>query len=91
MVSNLILTKKIAGEKRTLVIKEIDTSQLRSDYEALDEINVMSKMDNQYVVKYYDSFISNSKKVNIVMEFCEHGDLHKLLKKRKDPADSKKH
>jgi serine/threonine protein kinase len=74
-----------------LVIKEIDTSQLRSDYEALDEINVMSKMDSQYVVKYYDSFISNSKKVNIVMEFCEHGDLHKLLKKRKDPTDISKH
>jgi NIMA (never in mitosis gene a)-related kinase len=51
----------------------------------------MSKMDSQYVVKYFDSFISNSKKVNIVMEYCEHGDLHKLLKKRKDPSELGKH
>lgn len=83
--------RELSGEKRVLVIKEIDTSQLRSDYEALDEINVMSKMDSHYIVKYYDSFISNSCKVNIVMEHCEHGDLHKLLKKRKDPTDESKH
>lgn len=38
--------RELGGEKRVLVIKEIDTSQLRSDYEALDEINVMSKMDS---------------------------------------------
>ena len=38
--------RELGGEKRVLVIKEIETSQLRSDYEALDEINVMSKMDS---------------------------------------------
>ena len=51
----------------------------------------MSKMDSHYIVKYFDSFISNNSRVNIVMEFCEHGDLHKLLKKMKDPTDESKH
>lgn len=80
-----------AGEKRVIVIKEIDTSQLRSDYEALAEINVMARMDSPFIVKYFDSFIQNNKKVNILMEYCEHGDLHSLLKKRKHPQDESKH
>jgi len=74
-----------------LVIKEIDTSTLRADYEALGEINVMARMSSPYIVKYFDSFITDNKKVNIVMEFCEHGDLHKLLRKRKHPTDERKH
>lgn len=79
------------GEKRTLVIKEIDCSALRNDYEALGEINVMARMDSPFIVKYYDSFIQNNNKVNIVMEYCEHGDLHRLLRKRRDPVDESKH
>ena len=73
------------------MIKEIDTSTLRGDYEALSEINVIARMDSPYIVRYYDSFITNNKKVNIVMEYCEHGDLHKLLRKRKDLVDERKH
>jgi NIMA (never in mitosis gene a)-related kinase len=79
------------GEKRVLAIKEIDQAELRNDYEALAEINVMARMDSPYIVKYYDSFVQNNRKINIVMEFCEHGDLHKLLRKRKDPVDESKH
>jgi NIMA (never in mitosis gene a)-related kinase len=80
-----------AGEKRVLVIKEIDCSALRSDYEALGEIDVMARMDSPFIVKYYDSFIQKNNKVNIVMEYCEHGDLHQLLRKRRDPTDESKH
>ena len=45
------------GEKRVLAIKEIDQAELRNDYEALAEINVMARMDSPYIVKYYDSFV----------------------------------
>ena len=79
------------SEKRVLVIKEIDCSALRNDYEALGEIDVMARMDSPFIVKYYDSFIQNNNKVNIVMEHCEHGDLHQLLRKRRDPTDESKH
>lgn len=79
------------GDKRVLVIKTLDTSKLRADYEAIGEINVMARMDSPYIVKYHDSFITQKKKVNIVMEFCEHGDLHKLLRKRRDLLDESKH
>lgn len=57
----------------------------------LAEIEVMARLESPYIVKYFDSFVQLEKKVNIVMEYCEHGDLHKLLKKRKDPTDESKH
>jgi serine/threonine protein kinase len=37
-------------------------------------------MDSPYVVQYYDSFIANSN-LKIVMEYCNKGDLQKMIKK----------
>lgn len=50
----------------------------------------MARMDSPYIVRYYDSFISNNSRVNIVMEYCDQGDLHKFVKKWKDNADETK-
>jgi NIMA (never in mitosis gene a)-related kinase len=50
----------------------------------------MARMDSPYIVRYYDSFISNNSRVNIVMEYCDQGDLHKFLKKWKDLTDETK-
>jgi serine/threonine protein kinase len=41
----------------------------------------MGRTDSPYIVKYYDSFVSQETNINIIMEFCEHGDLHSHLKK----------
>ena len=41
----------------------------------------MGIVDSPFIVKYYDSFVSHNTKINIIMEFCEHGDLHSFLKK----------
>lgn len=69
--------------KKIYVIKEVDTSNMseKQSYEALEEINIMGIVDSPCIVKYYDSFVSNNTKINIIMEFCEHGDLHSFLKK----------
>ena len=69
----------------------IDARDLKSNYDMLAEINVMARMDSPYIVKYHDSFIADENKVNILMEFCEKGDLHKMLRKRKDTSDKGKH
>lgn len=71
------------NDKRVLVIKQIDRKDIKRKYDMLAEINVMARMDNPHIVKYHDSFTEGENKVNIIMEFCEKGDLHKLLKKRK--------
>jgi len=39
----------------------------------------MSRVNCQYVVKYYDSFLHRDS-INIIMEYCEKGDLAKFLK-----------
>ena len=41
----------------------------------------MSKVSCQYVVRYYDSFV-NRDSINIIMEYCENGDVGKFLKKQ---------
>lgn len=47
--------------------------------EALNEVKVLSKLEHPNIVKYYDSFIEKSF-LNIIMEYCECGDLAQYLK-----------
>ena len=78
MVSNNYIESK-----KVYVIKEVDTNGMskRQSFEALEEINIMGMVDSPYIINYYDSFVTNNVKINIIMEFCEHGDLHLYLKK----------
>jgi NIMA (never in mitosis gene a)-related kinase len=39
-------------------------------------------LDSPYIVGYYDSFI-NDQNINIVIEYCGHGDLNSLVEKHK--------
>jgi serine/threonine protein kinase len=40
----------------------------------------MNKLENEYIVRFYDSFQAQNK-LNIVMELCENGDLGQFLKR----------
>lgn len=40
----------------------------------------MALLNNNYIVKFYESFLQDSK-INIVMELCENGDLGMYLKR----------
>jgi len=40
----------------------------------------MSKLNNKYVVRMFESFTTDNK-INIIMELCENGDLGLYLKK----------
>lgn len=48
--------------------------------EASKEASLLAKLDNRYIVKYYDAFISKNK-LHIVMEYCEQGDLYGYLRR----------
>jgi serine/threonine protein kinase len=51
----------------------------RMKAEAINEVTILSKLDHPNIVKYYDSFIEKNY-LNIIMEFCEGGDLSNVLK-----------
>ena len=70
-------------DKKIYVLKTIETRSmsLQQKREAALEATILSKINCEYVCRYYDSF-SDSNSINIVMEFCENGDVGKFLKKQ---------
>ena len=68
-------------DKNIYVLKQIDISTLNSKHrsDAINEVEILSKLDSSYIVKYFDSFLEKNS-LNIVMEFCEGGDLNTFLK-----------
>ena len=64
------------------VIKEIDTANVpkQAALEAIQEVELLAQIDSHFIVGYIDSFIHDTK-INIIMEYCQHGDLSKLIQK----------
>jgi len=48
----------------------------------------MSRVDHRNVCKLVDSFISNGSKLNMIMEYCDRGDLDQYLKRAKEMSQS---
>ena len=66
------------------VIKQISllglVSQQINEYKL--EASILSSIQSNYVVKYYDSF-EEQNNLNIVMEYCDGGDLYQFLEEKK--------
>ena len=66
------------------MIKSIDTSYYpenltdESAVNPVDEVYVQGQVSSPYIVKYYNSFVDGLN-LNIVMEWCSHGDLNSYL------------
>lgn len=54
----------------------------RERVEAINEVKLLASIDCPYIVRYFDSFIQKDS-LSIIMEFCNKGDLNKLIKKAK--------
>lgn len=81
-VYKVLLKRNIhIGDRKICVLKCIRCEYLGRRYQniALNEVKILSQLQNPYIVKYMGSFIENNY-LNIVMEFCEKGDLHKLIR-----------
>ena len=66
------------------VIKQISLEGL-TDFQinqVYSEVKILSLIKSKYVVKYYDSFLENDN-LNIVMEYCDNGDLCNYLNEQK--------
>ena len=97
MLSNYIIEKQLGkgtygvvykvkkrDDNQIYVLKQISLIGLISSQkeEVKLEAKVLSKIKSQYVVKYYDSFEEDGK-LNIIMEYCDNGDLNDFLERHK--------
>lgn len=70
------------------VLKKVNMSKLSNSHirRVRDEAKIMSRLSHKHIVKYHSSFeleeVENSRLISnlyIVMEYCEGGDLHRLV------------
>ena len=76
------VTKK--NDKNIYVIKQIPLAGLAEKQisEVKLEAKILSSIKSKYVVKYYDSF-EEKNNLNIVMEYCDGGDLNDYIESQK--------
>lgn len=69
----------------TYVLKQIDLNGLdeHDTKAAIMEAELLRDLSSPCIVKYIDSFVSDDKKLSIVMEYCDGGDLATLIKTRR--------
>ena len=67
-------------DKKVYVMKTINIKELgrKEQEEAINEVKILASLDNQYVVRYYDSFVERGT-LHIVMSHCDRGDLQRLM------------
>ena len=67
-----------------LVLKQISLKNLNPEEKKNieNEANLLKELNSKYIVKYIESFEKNNY-LNIIMEYCDQGDLCLLLKSKK--------
>ena len=76
-----VLNKK---DNKFYVLKQIFLQNNKNDElkELQKEANILSKLNCEYIVKYFDSFLEKNC-FNIIMEYCEGLDLGKYINEHK--------
>ncbi len=66
---------------RIYVLKQVTINALdvKQQQAAVTEVQLLASLDNCFIVRYFDSFIDGGM-LNIVMEYCQHGDMHQFIK-----------
>lgn len=69
-------------------MKRINFNTVKSSYkrEALREVQLLRRLSNPHVIRYYNSFMEDES-LYIIMEYAERGDLHKLIKQYREKKD----
>ena len=66
----LVTDTKINDELKCIKVLNVSTTNRNELKEIIREENVLSQIDNPYIVKYYESFINNDT-ICIVTEYCD--------------------
>ena len=84
-IGSLGKIKKIRRKEdnKILVWKEVSYKMMdeKKKQQLVSEVNILKDLKNPNIVRYFDRIIDKSnQKIFIVMEYCEGGDLRKLIK-----------
>ena len=74
------------SDNKILVWKELDYGLLseKEKQNIVSEVNILKELHHPNIVQYYDRIIDKkNKKIFIIMEYCEGGDIGKIIKKLK--------
>lgn len=69
-------------DNKMVVCKKIKYSGMteKEKQHIVEEVNILSKMKSQHIIKYLDHFIDKSTfEISIITEYCEGGDLESFL------------
>lgn len=72
------------ADRMVYAMKEIDLAGMsrKEQEECIRETRVLSSLDSDYIIKYYDSFLERGK-LYIITEYAGNGNLHDYIKKQK--------
>eukprot|EP00753_Platysulcus_tardus_P005466 PLAT13367.1.p1 GENE.PLAT13367.1~~PLAT13367.1.p1 ORF type:complete len:233 (-),score=71.72 PLAT13367.1:258-956(-) len=71
------------ADRRIYVLKQVNIMGMsrQEQLDATSEVRILASLESEYVSAYFDSFIDDGR-LNIVMEYCNAGDLCQLLSAR---------
>ena len=79
------VTKKDDPTNKLYILKQIPYSDpnleetTKKVQSAQNEALILSKLSCKFIVKYYNSFIDCDNNLNIIMEYCDSGDLNSFI------------
>ena len=81
----IVYKAKKRDNNNVCVIKQISLSGLKQSQkeEVKLESKILKSIQSKYVVQYYDSF-EEDYNLNIIMEYCDCGDLNEYIEKQKN-------
>lgn len=81
---------KRKSDGRILCYKELHYGKMgdKEKQQIVSEVNILRELRHCNIVRYYDRIIDKEKaKIYIVMEYCENGDMAKIIKNSKRKKD----